>query len=428
MINEKFCKNSKNNVPLLLKNSSLMKYYLQCKKCDCITRDFGQWFYQNQLCPQCGSKHAEVHYNTDYSSLQELYQHFPASFWHYFDFLPLMDKSNIISCGEGAIPIEKWHFLEDYAKKLGVDCSVFVYRNDLNGGTQTFKDVAASLAASLFKEHEIKEFTIASTGNTATAYSKYLSMANVKCKLFVPHCVIQESVDEIRSYGQEVVIVDGDYAYAKKLSAEYHEKNNVLISAGNIDPIRVEAKKTMVFEFMRQLGKMPDVYIQAVSGGTGPIAIDKGVRDIQKFYPEVHLPKIILVQQDQCDPMVRGWEAAEVAGFPVGYENHYPIIDNPQTKVSILSTGNPAMFPVVAPIVRQSGGTFLRIKESELIDCAKEIYKEKNLILGAASIVCMQGFYEALRQNRIKNGETVLVNTGESANRTQWLVKEVLKM
>jgi threonine synthase len=289
----------------------------------------------------------------------------------------------------------------------------------LNGGTNTFKDVAASMAASVFKENGISKYCLASTGNTATAYSKYLTKAGIEFTVFVPNCVNQDTVEEIKSHHQHIVVSDGDYSYAKKLAAEFHKNNGVLISGGNIDPIRVEAKKTMVFEFMRQLGKMPDIYLQAVSGGTGPISIDKGVREIKNFYPEVKLPKMFLVQQDTCNPMVQGWNNAVKNGFPEGYEKDYPAIDNPQTKVSILSTGNPGMFPIVAPIVKKSNGTFLCVKESELLDYARMIKKERNIILGPASIVCFSGFFEALAQNKIENGQTVLINTGEGAARSK---------
>lgn len=395
-----------------------MKYTLVCKKCGEEIPSFKQWFEENQVCPKCGSNHAEVKYDADYTQLKRLYQGNPENFWHYFDYLPLENRENTVTCREGAIPIEEWDFLNRYAKeKHHVDCHVMVYRNDLNGGTNTFKDVAAATAASIFKENGIKEYCVASTGNTATAYSKYLSIAGIKFTVFVPNCVCKETVEAIRSHGQNVVVCDGDYAFAKKQAADFHHQNHVLISAGNIDPIRVEAKKTMVFEFMRQLGKMPDIYLQAVSGGTGPIAVDKGVREIHDFYPEVTLPQMFLVQQDTCDPMVRAWETAQNNGFPEGYEKNYPIIANPQTKVSILSTGNPGMFPIIAPIVKKSHGTFLRVKESQLVDFGKLVKKERNICLGPASIVCFAGFFKALEENKIKNGQTVLINTGEGAAR-----------
>ncbi len=403
-----------------------MKYQIKCVHCQESVSGFAEWFALNQACPKCGSKHAEVIYNVDYSKLKDLYTKHVDNFFHYFDFLPLEKKNNIVTNKEGAIPIEKWNYLENYAKETyGIHCEVLIYRNDLNGGTSTFKDVAAALAASLFKENHISAYCMASTGNTATAYSKYLSMAGVKFTIFVPDCVEKETVEAIKSYKQNICVADGDYAYAKKLAADFHNQHKVLISAGNIDPIRVEAKRTMVFEFMRQLGKMPDVYIQAVSGGTGPIAIDKGVREIESYYPEVKLPRMLLVQQDTCDPMVQAWEKAQEQNFPKEYEKQYPVIDNPQTIVSILSTGNPGMYPVVAPIVRKSKGNFLRIKESELLDFARSVKKEKNLLFGPASIVCLAGFYEALKKNQIKNGETVLINLGEAAHRAKSFVKSL---
>ena len=403
-----------------------MKYHLVCKKCGHVIPSFKEWFAADQVCPECGGNYVEVSYNADYSKLKELYKENAANFWHYFDYLPLEDKANEITFNEGAIPIEEWDYLEKIAKEqYGIDCKVMVYRNDLNGGTNTFKDVAAALAASVMKENGIKEYCVASTGNTATAFSKYLAKAGIRLSVFVPNCVCEDTVKEIRSYGQNLVISEGDYGAAKKEAADYHKNNHVLISGGNIDPLRVEAKKTMVFEFMRQMGQMPDVYVQAVSGGTGPIAVDKGVREIKDVYPEVKLPKLLLVQQDTCDPMVQGWENAVKAGFPEGYEKNFPSIPNPQTIVSILSTGTPGMFPIVAPIVRKSGGGFLRVKEADLVSITRIAYQERNVLLGPAAAVCLAGFYEALKEGKIQNGQTVLVNTGEGADRAQQFAAEV---
>lgn len=396
------------------------KYQLRCTKCGEIIPDFATWFSQNQTC-KCGCKRAEAEYSADYRKLSSLMEaKAPDNFYLYFDFLPVKDFNNVISFGEGTIPIEEWAYLEDYARsRHGIDCKVMVYRNDLNGGTNTFKDVAASLAATIFRENGVKEFCVASTGNTATAYSRYLALAGIDFTVFVPKCVNPETVQTILSFGQNVMVCEGDYAAAKKRAASFHEDNRVLMSAGNIDPIRVEAKKTMVFEFLRQMGRIPDVYIQAVSGGTGPIAVEKGIREISDTFPEAKLPRMLLVQQDTCDPMVRGWETAAKAGFPDGWENNYPVIENPQTIVSILSTGNPGMFPVVAPIVRKSNGTFLRVKESQLAHYAKIAKDEHGVYFGPAAAVCLAGFYEALEKGEIHNGDIVLVNTGEGVARAQ---------
>lgn len=403
------------------------KYYLKCVKCEYETPNFGVWFEQNQVCPKCGSKHSEVWYNSDYKELPLIMKGLPTNFWQYFYYLPLNDRENIVTRNEGAIPVQRWEFLEDFAKeKYNLNVKVHAYRNDLNGGTGTFKDVAASLAASIFKEYGIDQYCVASTGNTATAYARYLAIANVNASIFIPNNALKASEAFINAYGQQVLRVNGDYAKAKEIAAEYSKKYNILTSTGNIDPIRVEAKKTMVFEWLRQLGKMPDVYIQAISGGTGPIAIDKGVREVNPIFPGLENPRFIMVQPDGCDPMVQAWEKSEKNKFPKGFENDYPIIDNPQTTVPTLATGNPATYPIIAKLVKNTNGTFLRINEDKLIDYAKLVAFERKVIMGPASTVCIAGFFEALKKGEIKDGETILLNTGEGVRRAPEFVEQMI--
>ena len=323
--------------------------------------------------------------------------------------------------------MERWAFLEEFAReKFNLDIRVHVYRNDLNGGTGTLKDIAASMAASIFNEIGIEQYCIASTGNSATAYAKYLSMAKVNCSVFMPEDAIKTSEATISSYGQQVFRVMGDYTRAKEIAAGYASIHHIPMSTGNIDPIRVEAKKTMVFEWLRQMDRFPDVYIQAVSGGTGPIAIDKGIREIKQVYPELHNPRFLLVQTDQCDPMVQAWEKAEAAGFPEGYEKDYPVIENPQTEVPTLATGNPATYPIVAKLVKSSGGAFLRMHEKKLLAVGKLIAYEQKVIPGPASAVGMAGFFIALKKGLIKNGETVLINLGEGPNRAPAFLEQMI--
>jgi len=83
------------------------KYKLVCTQCGEVIPDFATWFSQNQQC-KCGCKRADVVYSADYQQLKELTkpEHKPADFYHYFDFLPVMDRKNVVTLGEGAIPIE----------------------------------------------------------------------------------------------------------------------------------------------------------------------------------------------------------------------------------------------------------------------------------------------------------------------------------
>ena len=379
------------------------------------------WFANFQKCPSCGNKWVDVEYARDKADIKKLIEDKDAksdSVFYYFDFLPLEKKENIVTRGEGVIPVERWPLFETFAKEnYGLNLKVSVYRNDINQGTNTFKDVAASVAASVLKENGIEQYAVASTGNIASAFSHYLAKAGINLAVFIPNDALPANESEINSYGQKAFRVNGDYAKAKKIAAEYAEKYKILLSGGNVDPMRVEAKRTMVWEWLRQTGELPDVYVQALSGGTGPIAIDKGIREIKGMGYREENPRFIMVQPSGCDPMTVGWQKAKEAGFPEGWLKDYPIFENPVTKVPTLATGNPATFPIIADLVQKSDGEIITFDEEKCIDIARLIAFEKGIKIGPASTIAVGGFFEGLKQGIFKDGESVLINIGESMNR-----------
>ncbi len=405
------------------------KFKLKCVKCGQVYDGFSGWFAVNQVCAQCGSKHVEAEYGVDYSTIKKYINTSDPvkSFWHYFDYLPLISWDNIISFGEGAIPVERWTFLEDFAKEeYDLHNEVWVYRNDKNGGTGTFKDIGASLAASILKEQGIKNYVVASTGNTATAFARYMSKAGINTYIFMPVDALKASESEINVYGQKVFRVQGDYAKAKEIAASFAKNHGFLMTGGNMDPLRVESKKTMVFEWLRQMGKLPDVYVQALSGGTGPIAIDKALRDLKDTEYSRPLPRQILVQPDKCPPMALAWEQAVKNNFSEGWDTDFPVIENPQTSVPTLATGKPGTYPLISHLVKDSNGSIIQMKEEKINDIARWMAYETSIPMGPASAVCMGGFLNALKQGLIKDGESVLVNTGEGVTRAPDFMEELI--
>ncbi len=404
------------------------KFYFECASCGNRIEGFEEWFAHGQKCSECGKSHIKVVYSTDKNKLKDLVltDYKPDNLWHYFDFLPLNDRKNIVSDGEGVAPIRRWEFLEKFAKdKYGLNLEVYVNRNDYSPATGTFKDKGGTLAASVLKEQGINEYVAVSTGNTANAFAQYLAKAGISATIFMPQDALRENFVHIGSLGQKVYIVKGDYAYAKKVAGEYAKKNNILITLGNLDPLRLEAKKTTTFEIIRQLKKMPDVYIQAVSGGTAPLAVQKAFDDFAETGVLGKMPRMLFTQGSYCAPQVDAWKKAKANNFPEGWENDYPIYENPKTLVPTIATGNPGLYPMLGKLVKQTGGDYFSIKEELAVDLGRLVAYEKAIKIGPASAIGILGFFEALKTNNIKDGESVFINMGEGVRRALSFVDEL---
>ncbi|MBQ3689559.1 MAG: pyridoxal-phosphate dependent enzyme [Bacteroidales bacterium] len=403
------------------------KYYFVCKNCGHKIESFKEWFDLGQKCPECGKNFVDTKYTTSPEKLKDLI--FNAkdvkNLWHYFDFLPLDDEKNIVSAGEGVSPVSRWDFLEEVAKKeYGKTLKVYVMRHNFNDGTRTFKDIAGTLAASVLKENCVTDYAVASTGNTANAFSHYLAKAGINLYVFMPQDAVKENIASVSAYGQKAVICKGDYAFAKKIAGEFTAKNNILMTIGNTDPLRVESKKTWVYEWLRLTGELPTVYIQALSGGTGPIAVEKAIHEVSQF-GDYKCPRFISVQPSLCDPMTQAWEKAKSQNFPEGWQQDFPKIQNPKTKVQTLATGVPGTYPIIADLTKNSGGEIITFDEEKTADVARLVAFKTLEKIGPASAIGLGGYFESLKKGLLKDGDVVMINLGEGLERASFFLSEL---
>lgn len=403
------------------------KYSFQCRACATRVGTFREWFDAGQMCPNCSSPDASVEYRDSsfVARIPEIGR--TGTLWSYFPMLPVADRENIISCGEGFVPIEHWPFLDRFAREhYGIHCEVHAHRHDNSYATGTFKDLAGSVVASVLKENGVNEYCVSSTGNIGVAYSRYLSQAEITLYVFIPKDSAVFHAAEIACFGQKVFQVQGDYTRAKALANEFSRTRNILPTAGTFDPMRVEAKKTMAYEWARQMHTPPTVYVQALSGGTGPLGVYRGAGDLVSHGLLKEIPRLMLIQSDSCSPMAEAWARAARTDFPQGWIHDYPVHANPATEIVTLSTGDPTAYPALAPLVRDTGGAILAVPESRAVDWARLVAFETAVRIGPAAAIAVGGFFEALKTGRIRNGDVVLVNIGEGMRRAPDFMAKML--
>jgi len=288
----------------------------------------------------------------------------PFTMWRYRELLPLRDDANLITMGEGGTPL---YPVTNLGMMLGRP-HIYI-KDERQGPTGSFKDRQASLAISAMKENGITEAVLASTGNVAISYSAYSAHAGIKLWAFLTSTVPADKMREVALYGTEVVKVTSTYDRTKIVAAKFASHKGLFFDRGVRNIAAKESMKTVAFEIAEQLGRVisddgtgrgwrvPDWYVQSVSGGLGPVGVWKGFQELCQMGFIDKMPKLALIQAAGCAPMVNSFKAGLAEA-----EN----VTDPQTRITTVATGSPgAVYPFLRNIILERGGAMETVTDEE---------------------------------------------------------------
>jgi threonine synthase len=234
-------------------------------------------------CGACGGAWIEARY--DVAALPAdwpaLIAQRPTNMWRYGELLPFPDDFRAVSMGEGWTPLTRADGLEQESGHGQRGGEIWI-KDERQQPTGSFKDRQAACTVSTLKARGIKELVLSSTGNAAAAYAAYCARAGIKFWVFLPSDVPAEKIRELALYGAEVVKISGTYDQAKEVAADFAARRSIYRDKGAKGITGKESMKTMALEIAEQLGwQAPDWYIQAVSGGIGPLGVLKGFLELR---------------------------------------------------------------------------------------------------------------------------------------------------
>ena len=352
-------------------------------------------------CPKCGENILKARYDLDAlresNWMEEVVQR-DRGLWRYHELLPLYNTQNIVSLGEGWTPLL-------HARNLGTMLGLrnLYIKDERQGPTASFKDRQASVAISVMREQGIREAVVASTGNVAIAYSAYAARAGIKMWTFLTSMVPGEKMREAAIYGGEVIKVTGTYDQAKVVASSFAESKGLFLDRGIKSVAAIESMKTMAYEIAEQLGwRSPDWFIQAVSGGMGPIGVAKGFEELIALGVVDKMPAIGVVQSEGCAPMVRAFKNGQRVATPV---------ENPQTVIATLSTGNPGRaYELLYDLIGQHGGSMEMANDEEAFDATHLVARMEGLSVEPATAVAFAGLIKLARRGLIRANDVVVIN------------------
>lgn len=351
------------------------------------------------VCPKCGSQSLDAHY--DYESFKrEVLRGLPgrpSNLWKYQDILPVGNLSGFDLYPAGGTPLWLSH---RYAPNMGHDL-VYI-KDERYGPTSSFKDRQAAVAVAAMVEGGIKEAVIASTGNAAVAYAAACARAGIKLWVFMTSLVPQEKLREAALFGAEVIRVSGNYDQTKQIAAQFAQRRHLLLDRGASSVPAREAMKTIAYEIVEQLGwRSPDWYIQAVSGGLGPLGVYRGFQELYTMGLINRIPKLGIIQAEGCSPMVKAFLAGKDVADPVV----------PDTCIIILSTGDPGkIYTYLWNIIQKYGGTMQSVTDAEAFAAMRSLAKSEGMAVEPATSVAFAGLEKMIKNGIIGKDEMVVVN------------------
>lgn len=374
-----------------------------------VCMDCGQQLAPHPLpivCPHCGSGWLEAHY--DYDAVAAAWRDGLAgrvtSLWRYSELLPVTPRA-AFSLSEGWTPLIPMEALSRELNHQGL----FI-KDERRMPTASFKDRQAALTVAYMVEQGIDECVLASTGNKAAAYAAFCARAGIRLWIFLTSNVPGEKLRELALYGAEVVKIAGTYDQAKQIALDFAARRNLYYDPGaNSLPGR-ESFKTIAFEIAEQLARTlpggspwraPDWYVQAVSGGIGPLGVWRGFQELHHMGLIDRLPRLAIVQSEGCAPMVSAWQSNQETATPVV----------PQTRISVLATGDPGRaYPLLRQACLATGGTMIAVPDGEAFRAMRRLARVEGISMEPAAAVAFAGLEQLISSGLIGADETVVVN------------------
>ena len=360
-------------------------------------------FFETQdallTCPECGEKGIlDVEY--DYEALKKVLtlDYFKNnnnySMWRYAPMMGIKEDHIDEMLRIGWTPLVKSHNL---AKVLGLK-ELYIKDDGLNPSGSS-KDRASGVAVLKAIEAGAKVISCSSTGNAASSCACHAAHMGLPAVIFVPKRAPIGKLTQISLYGATLVVVDGDYKAAFKLSKDAINKYGWYNRNAAINPFMVEGKKTVSLEIAEQLNFKPtDWVVVSVGDGCTVGGVYKGFNELFKLGLIKKVPRILGVQSTGCEP------------FVVASKNHEPLKECEENTIAdSIAVGIPRNPIKALRAIEYSKGAWISVPDEQIIEAMSLLGKHEGIFGEPAGVTGVAGLRKALEEGIISKDESVTI-------------------
>jgi threonine synthase len=339
------------------------------------------------------------------------------TYWRYFELLPILDKSNIVSLNAGLTPLQR-------ADRLGSEIGLknLYIKNDSVNPTFSFKDRPAGVAVSKAKEIGLNSVGCASTGNLASATAAHAAKANMPCYIFAPSDIEPAKISQALAYGAEFIAVEGTYDDANRLATQIADRKGIGVVNVNMRPYYVEGSKTLAFEVAEQLSwTTPDHLVIPVASGAMLHSICKGFEELHELglLNGISNLRVTAAQGKGCAPIVDAFKSNSNEIIPV---------EHPNTIAKSLAIGDPGDGLYALKKIRQYNGFAEDPTDPEIVDAILLLARTEGIFTEPAGGVAVAALKRLVEEGKIDRNESVVCYvTGNGLKATEAIIDAIQK-
>ena len=269
----------------------------------------------------------------------------------YKQFLPINEKTPMISMGEGFTPLVK---SSNLVNEIG--CKELYFKLEGCNPSGSFKDRGMVMAVSKAAEKKVTKIICASTGNTSASAAAYGAYCGIETIVLIPEGNIAlGKLSQAVAYGAKIISVKGNFDQALDLVKKISENQKSVELVNSLNPNRIQGQQTAAFEIIDELGYAPDEMFLPVGNAGNITAYWRGYK-VYNDTKNTKLPKMIGFQAENSAPIVNN-----------------KTVRNPQTIATAIRIGNPASWDQAKIALEESEGSIHAISDDEIINAYKLI-------------------------------------------------------
>jgi len=336
-------------------------------------------------CPICGGL---VEYVIDADKMKDIKFTGEFSFWRYRPLLPKV--KNIATMKEGGTPLYR-------AERLSrnFEVSTLYLKDETRNPTNSFRDRSAALLVSNILDLNMKTAVCATNGNMGASLSAYCAKYGINCHAIIPKIVDMGKLAQMLVYDATIEEYGETVDESIKRAELLAEETGWYQATPELNPLVIEAQKTISFEVTEQFG-VPDWFIVSMGSGGTAYSIWKGFKDLYELGKIDMLPKILGVQAEGCSPIVDAYFGEHEKG------------EKPSTHAIGILVVNPLQKELALEAIKSSKGLALSVSDQEIFAAEQSIARLEGIFAEPASSGTIAALKKAREKSIINKDESVI--------------------